>query len=455
MGNCILPLSKLFSEVKVCILLASPLVSAQLAQAGMGWIDTVMMGQLGRQALAAGGFGATLFITLLLIGTHILLSVSSLVAEAYVTGDIDRVRVVVAQGLWLSIAISIPSMVLLWSANSWLRAVGQPEELVPLTQAYLKALAWGVFPAFAFGILRSFATVVNHPQVVFVAAFTGLGCNVFANDVLMYGKFGLPALGLTGIGWASTLASWLMFLGLAIYIFTQRQLRKYKIFDWVWHLEFQTLWQLIYLGGAFALFSVAEDGLFTVMTILMGQFGTMALAAHQIVLQTIAMTVMVPLGISHVMTVRIGQLKGVAAFRQMQLTGSVGLGLGASFMAGMTLLFWMNPKSIVSWYLDIHDPMNQEVVHYAVQLLQIAAVFQLFDGTQIIATGLLRGLQDAVIPMWIGIVAYWGFGLLSGYLMGVWLRWEGMGLWCGLAVGLAIAAGALVWRFFTQIQLMS
>jgi multidrug resistance protein, MATE family len=444
--------SELLLEAKVCLMLTFPLVSSHLAQAGMGWVDTVMMGQLGDQALAAGGLGATLFMTLLLTGTGLLSSTSPLMAEAYGSRQKDRVQKVITQGLWLSIAVSIPIMILLEISDIWLLLIRQPQELLTLTQEYLKALTWGVIPALSFSILRNIAIVLNCSNSVFIAMLGGLVCNAIANDILMHGKFGFPALGLSGIGWASTIIWWLMFLGLALYLKFYWKFCLNNSCKSIWYLDSQVLKQLLHLGSAIALFAIVEDGLFAFITVLMGQFGTTALASHQIVLQTITMTIMVPLGISYAMTIRVGQLKGALAFRKIQLAGVVGFALGGGFMLAVALLFLIIPQFIISFYLDVHNPANQAVVYSAISFLNIAAVFQLVDGLQTIAAGALRGLQDVVVPMWIGILAYWGIGLLSGYMLGSRFEWHGRGLWCGLAVGLTIGATTLVWRFFLQIH---
>ena len=187
--------------------------------------------------------------------------------------------------------------------------------------------------------------------------------------------------------------------------------------------------------------------MFAATTFLMGYLGTVTLAAHQIALQTAAMTFMVPVGISYATTIRVGQSMGKNDPKGAQLAGYVGIALGAMFMGMMALMFWMFPERIVAIYLNVQSPENLKVVQLAISLLGVAAMFQIFDGIQVIAAGALRGLKDTRVPMLIGVFAYWVVGLFSGYVMGFSFHWGGVGLWGGLALGLAFASSILTWRF--------
>ena len=268
----------------------------------------------------------------------------------------------------------------------------------------------------------------------------------------MHGKFGLPALGLEGIGWSSTIVLWTMFLAIALYIRTQQQFRIYGIFQGFPQFDRGLIQELLHIGLPIGIIAFVETGLFTVTTVLIGQLGVAPLAAHQIALETAGVTFRIPLGIAFATTVRVGQLVGQNNLRGARFAGYVGIALGAIFMCSTAILFWTMPRPIVALFLDVKDPANAIVVELAQVLLGVAAMFQLFDGIQVIAVGALRGLKDTRIPMLIGIFAYWGIGLVSGYVFGMVLGWGAVGLWWGLALGLAVAAGVLTWRFST-IQL--
>jgi len=439
--------SQFVKETKALLPLAIPLAGAQLAQAATGFVDTVMMGILGQQTLAAGALGSVLFTCLLLVGTGFLAAVSPLVAVAFGAGKTEEVSLVVRQGLWLATGIALPGTLLLLQGHVLMQLLGQEEQNIRLASAYLRAIAWGVFPALGFAVLRNFVSALSRPRPVIIIIVSGTLFNGVANYVLMLGKLGFPALGIAGIGYASALSLWGIFLALIFYILWQPQLRTYRIFDQLQRFEKPVFWDLVDIGLPIAILAVMETGLFTLTTFLMGQMGTVTLAAHQIALQTAALTFMVPLGVSHATTVRVGQQMGQKNPAGAKLAGYLGIGVGATFMATMGLIFWLVPEAIVSLYLDVHDPENRAVVDLAKTLLGIAAVFQLADGIQVTAAGALRGIKDTQVPMLIGIFAYWCVGLTSGCVLSFKLGWGGVGLWWGLAIGLAIAAGILTWRF--------
>lgn len=443
--------SVILKEVKECLLLAVPLAAAQLAQAATGFIDTVMMGLLGSRTIAAGGLGATLFTALLIIGTGIVSAVSPLAAEAHGAGKTEVVGRVARQGLWLSVAIALPVTLLIWNGGLLLRLFGQEEENVVLAEQYLRAIAWGYLPGLAFAVLKNFVSALSQTRPIIVITVCGTVFNVAANYVLMFGFLGLPALGIAGIGWASALSVWGMFLALAVYVLSPA-FKVYGVFRSLLQFDGRVFWELLRIGWSIGVLAAVETGLFTVTTFLMGQLGTLTLAAHQIALQTASMTFMIPLGISFATTVRVGQLSGRGDLSGARLAGYVGICLGGIFMGIMAIVFWTMPRLLISLYLDVQNPANANVVTLAQSLLSVAAMFQMFDGIQIIAAGALRGLKDTRVPMLVGILAYWCIGLTSGYLLGLQLGFGGIGLWWGLAIGLSAAATVLTWRFHYLIS---
>ncbi|MBF2003463.1 MAG: MATE family efflux transporter [Synechococcales cyanobacterium M58_A2018_015] len=439
--------TKLLTEIRACLELALPLAGAQLAQSATGFVDTVMMGLLGSAVLAAGGLGATLFTALLISTSSVVSAVSPLVATAYGAGQTQQVGRIAHQGLWLAGGLAVLQLLGLGAAGPLLRLLGQEDETIALALPYLQAMMWGVPAALGFAVLRNWVTALSDARPVIVIMVCGTGLNIVGNYVLIFGKLGLPALGLAGIGWASASSFWSMFFALIVYILSQPRYRSYRVLHGLPQIDPYIFRELLQIGLPIGVLAVVETGMFTITTFLMGQLGTVTLAAHQVALQTAAITFMVPLGISFATTVRVGQQMGQANPLGARLAGSVGIGMAAGFMAIMALLFWLLPQPIVALYLDVENPENQQVVSLAKTLLGVAAVFQLFDGIQVSAAGALRGLKDTRIPMLIGMLSYWGIGLTSGYLLGLRLGWGGVGLWWGLAFGLATAAIVLTWRF--------
>lgn len=447
--------SRITAEVKECLYLAIPLAAAQLAQSATGFVDTVMMGLLGSRSLAAGGLGATAFTFLLLIATGVISAVSPLAAEAYGAGKPERITRVVRQGLGLAAVLAIPLTVLVLNAGPVLRLIGQKPETIALTQQYLSAIAWGYFPALGFVALRSFVSALSQPRPVMAIVVLGTLLNIAGNYVLMFGKLGFPAMGLAGIGWASTFSLWSMFLALVAYIQYQPSLHQYQVFRHLQLFERKTLRDLLTVGLPISGMIAVEAGLFTITTFLMGQFGTTTLAAHQIALQSAAISFNIPLGISLATTVRVGQLAGRQDFAAARLAGLIGISLGGLTMGLTALLFWVAPEQVVAWYLDVKNPANTAVVAMAKTLLGVAAVFQIVDGIQANAAGALRGLRDTQVPLLLAIAGYWGVGLPSGIVLSRQLHLDGVGLWWGLAIGLTVTAIALPLRFERHVKFLS
>lgn len=420
-----------------------------MAQAATGFADTVMMGVLGSDIIAAGALGSAMFYILMSVGSAVVSAVSPLVAEAYGAERSHHIGRVMRQGLWLSLMLTIPFSILVWHGDTLLRAIGQPPDTIELTKAYLTAIAWGYFPGLGFAVLRSFVSALSQPRSVIVVMLGGTLLNVAGNYVLAFGKLGLPALGIAGIGLSSALAFWAMFLALAGYILIQPKLKSYQPFAGLSRFEPNGFGELVQVGVPIGLLTAVESGFFTFITLLMGRLGTTTLAAHQIALQTAILTFTIPMGISMAATVRVGQLMGQHKPQRAKFAGFVSAGIAATFMAVMGTVIWLAPEVIVNLYIDPLDPANAAVVPLAQSLLGVAAMFQIVDGVQVSIVGALRGLKDTRIPLLIGLLAYWGIGLTCGWLLAFELGMGGTGLWWGMAIGLAIAAIILTWRFST------
>ena len=435
------------TEIKESLRLTIPLASAQVAQAATGFVDTVMMGWLGQETIAAGGLAATTFTTLLITTTGVVVGLSPLIAEAYGSGYNKRIQQLTRQGIWLSLLVAIPVMLLLGHIDYLMRHLGQAATTVTLAKTYLDVMLWGFFPALMFAMLKSVVSSLSQTRPVIVIVVMGTAFNAIANYILGFGKLGFTALGLKGIALASALSQWLMLLLLIIYILKHSQLRSYQLFANLYQLEPKILRELLWVGVPIAISFAFEVGLFTVTTYLMGVLGTDVLAAHQIVFQTIALIFMVPLGMSFATTIRVGQWNGQQNSKGVRRAAYVSIWLGAMFMTIMAIALLVFPRQVIALYLDIDNPENARVISLATSMLTIAALSQILDGVQTTAAGALRGLKDTRVPMLLSFLAFWGVGLTSGYLLGFQLGFSGIGLWLGQLLGVAVSAGVFVWRF--------
>ncbi len=437
----------MLQEIRKTLRLAGPVVAAQVAQISMGFVDTLMVGRLGPEALAGVALGNSTFFFVLIVCLGVVQAVGPMVSQAYGAGDRAPIERSVRQGLWMGVVLAIPAMVLLWNVGPLLHLLGQAETAVAQAQGYLRAIIWGFLPALWFMALRSFVEGLSRPLPVTIITFVGVGLNVLANYALMFGAWGIPAMGLVGTGWASTLVLWFLFGALALFVMRIEPFAQYRIFAQLRTPDGATFRELVRIGWPMGISSGIEAGLFMITALLVGTLGATPLAAHQVALQCAAFTFMVPLGVGIAGSVRVGQAAGRGDVEGVRRAGYAAVAIASAFMVGAAVLFWTVPEFIVALYLDTGAPANAPVVELAVALLGIAAVFQVFDGVQVAASGSLRGLKDTRVPMGIALVTYWGVGLTTGYLVG--LQWGGgaRGLWWGLVVGLAAAAVLLLWRF--------
>ncbi len=443
------------SEVKELVLLAGPVVAAQLGQISLGFVDTVMVGRLGSAELAGVALGNATFFFTLIVCMGVVVAVGPMVSQAFGAGRHDPIGRSVRQGLWLGLALAVPAFLILTNVAPFWRLIGQDEATVVMAQAYLRAIVWGFLPFLWFVALRSFVEAVSRPWPVTCIVFVGVLLNVGANYVLMFGKLGFPALGLVGTGWASTIVYWFLLLALAGYVQAVPRFRRFRVFARLRRPDPVYFRELFRIGWPIGVSYGIEAGLFMVTAFMIGTLGAMPLAAHQVAIQCAAFTFMVPLGVGIATSVRVGLAVGRGDAAGARWAGYLGVLLAGAFMLCAAVAFWVIPRPIISLYLDLGDPANAEVVRLAVTLLGVAAFFQIFDGVQVAAAGGLRGLKDTRMPMLIGFLSYWLLGLSIGYALGFRAGWGAEGLWWGLVVGLAAAAVLLTVRFHRHVGMVT
>ncbi len=438
---------KLANEFKESLLLGIPLAGAQVAQAATGFIDTIMMGWLGKENLAAGGLAATSFMTLLVATTGVVTAVSPLAAEAYGAGDKSRIQQIARQGCWLSLVTSIPFMLLLAQTDTLLQRFGQNADTATLAQTYINPIIWGFFPALAFAMLRNIVSVLCKPQIITITIIIGTIVNSIGNYLLGFGKFGFPNLGLAGLAWASTFSQWVILSCLLVYMLKNKEIRAYRLFKDLHLFNPQVFRELLFLGLPIGIAFGFEIGLFSVTTYLMGTLGIDVLVAHQVVFQTILVIFMIPLGISFATTIRVGQWYGKKDMAGVRRAALVGMSIGFSFMSVMAILLLLIPKTFISIYINTNNLENARVIPIAISFFGVAAISQIINGIQSNIAGALRGLQDTVTQMLLSVAGFWGVGLLSGYILAFILNMGGIGLYIGQVSGIFTATSLYIWRF--------
>ncbi|MEM6614455.1 MAG: MATE family efflux transporter [Cyanobacteria bacterium P01_C01_bin.72] len=434
-------------EAKEFLRLAIPLTSAQIAQSLTGFFDTIMMGRLGAETLAAGGLASWTFLAILNTVGGIVMGISPLVAEAYGAGNQTRIEKLTRQGLWLVLLLSIPIMIAIADLDRLMLQWGQTEATVTLASSYLDYILWGFFPALGFAQLRGVVSGLSLARPIMIIVSLGTVLNVTGNYILGFGKFGFPRLELTGLAISSAISFWVMFIALAIYILRHPQLANYRFFDQLHKFQPNTILELLKTGIPIGIFMALELGLFTVVTYLMGALGTETLAAHQVVFQTIMVTFMIPLGMSFATTARVGQWLGRQDRLRVKQAGYISIGIGSIVMFLLAVVMFAFPREIVGMYLNPEDPANSEIIALAVPILRIASLSQVLDAVQKITYGALQGIQDIRIPVLLNISAFWLIGLSTGYLLGFYFDLGGVGLWLGQSIGVTVAAILFLWRF--------
>jgi multidrug resistance protein, MATE family len=433
------------TELRDFLRLALPLASAQLAQAATGFLDTVMMGWMGKSTLAAGSLATGTFMMVLVVGSGLVLGVTPLLSAAQGQAKPSQVSSWSQQGCWLSLFVALPGIPLLWLVPSLMGQLGQQPQLVADSKIYLEILSIGLWPALFFAMFKGVLSAVANPRSVIWIGLGGLAVNGVGNYVLGFGKLGCPVLGLAGIAVATAAAHW--FMALASIGYALRYRYPDRLLCWPMPPKLPLLGQLLQLGWPMSITFGLEVGLFTTVTYLMGTLGAEALAAHQVVFQTIIIIFMVPLGMSFASTVRVGQYFGQGDRLGVRRATHLAMLASGCFMLSMSVLMLLWPTLFIGLYLNLHNPDNRGTIDLATQLLRIAAVAQVADGLQTTIAGALRGLQDTRVPMGLGFIAFWAVGLQLGWGLGLGLHWGAAGLWIGQSLGVFMAATLFYVRF--------
>jgi MATE family multidrug resistance protein len=445
-------------EFRETLALAVPLAAANLLQMLVHAIDVIFVARLGDAALAASSLGVAIFGLLLWTGTGLVGAAAPLIAAelGQRRHSVREVRRTVRMALWLSLLVSLVFMGVCAAGGTIMRATGQDPALTERAAGFLLILMWGMFPMIAASVLRVFVSALGRPTIATAITFLALFVNGLGNWALVFGHLGLPALGLYGSALSSVLTSFAMLAAYVVVIQADRRLRRYRLFGNWWRAEWSRFAELLRIGMPIGLTILAEAGLFTGAAILMGRIGEAQLAGHTIALQVAALAFQIPFGVAQAATIRVGLAYGAGDTRAIALAGQASLVLGIGFMALTALTMWLFPGLVLSIYVDVDAAKNAALVGFAMQFLVIAAAFQLFDGAQAVAAGVLRGLQDTRIPMIIAIGGYWIAGYGTAIYLGFWTPLAGVGIWIGLAVGLVVVAALLLmrWRMRGRLGLL-
>ena len=435
-------------HARAIAVLGLPLIGGHLAQFSIGLTDTVMLGWYGVEALAAITLASSYFFVFFLFGAGFSLAVMPMVAASVAMKDEVSIRRITRMGIWLSLGFALLVMpVMIWS-EPILLLLGQSEVVATQAAQYLRVAGWGLIPALLVMVLRSYLAALERTQIVFWITILAVLINGVTNYMLIFGNWGAPELGLMGAAVASVVSNTVSLVAIVVYAALIEP--EHALFRRLWRADWEMMGRVFRLGLPAGLTLLSEVSLFAASAMMMGWLGTVALAAHGIVITVTSATFMVHLGLSNVATIRAGHAFGRQDRAHMARGAKVTIGLSL-IVALITIGFFLGvPERLIALFLETGDPDLPDILAIGVGLFAAAALFQLVDSAQVMALGLLRGVQDTGVPMVIAALSYWVVGIPTSYLLGFTFGMGGVGIWLGLAVGLACAGAFLMARFWSK-----
>lgn len=440
-------LERFRQEAAALARLSWPMVVTNLSYLSMRFTDTVFAGRLSAADLAGVSVGGDLWVPVFLFIMGVLLAVSPTVAHHYGAGNQQAIGHTVRQAFWLALLFSLPGIWVLAQGEIILTAIGVDPAIIPLAAGYLDAVLWGL-PALAlYYVLRLASEAISHTRPLLYVAAVGVLLNIFADWVLMYGKLGFPALGAVGTGYATAIVQWAMFLGMLWYVKVSPVYRPFALFARIEWPQPKLLLELILLGLPIAVSVFMEGSLFSAVGLLVATLGKTIVAGHTIAINWTALMFMVPMGVAAGITVRVGQALGRGQPETARFAGITGLIVCTGFMAVSATFLWLFPEPIVGLYTK-----DAAVRSVALSLLLVAVAFQVFDGLQVAAAGVLRGYKDTRVPMLYTVVAYWGLGFPAAWWLGIHQGRGAQAVWMGLIIGLLVAGILMTARFLRRAR---
>ncbi len=444
------PPRTVFDEARATVGLAAPLVASNLLQMAVFSIDVVFVARLGPGVLAASALSVSVFGLFIWSLTGLVGAASPLIAAELGRRRhaVREVRRSVRMAGWAGIGAGVVAMMICSMIGPILRLSGQDPVIIALAVPFMHVLMWAAIPTVIAALLRGTVATLGRPGVGTVISGLAVVLNGTGNWLLVFGHWGLPALGLEGAALANVLTSVVTMGVYGAVIRFDRRLHRYRLLGRWWHADWVRLRDVLRIGLPIMATILAEVGLFNGAAFLMGRIGEMPLAAHTLALQFASITFQVPFGIAQAATIRVGRAYGARDPHGVMLAGRVALMTGVGFMSLAAALLLVAPRAIIGLYIDPALPANATLVALATRYMMVAAAFQLFDGAQTVGAALLRGLQDTRVPMAIALFGYWVPGLGAAVWLGLYTPLAGVGVWMGLLIGLMVVAALLMWRWF-------
>jgi len=421
-----------------------PLLTYYFSETAIGLTDLYIVGQLGSAELAAVGLGKTLVFGWLILGFCMLSMVSVLGAEAMAQQHRARFLTILVQGFWLALLLALLGKGLIFLLMAILPKVGYEPELLHLLQTYLGWVTWMLLPGLLFALLRNLLTVLSQTRVFITVSLLAVVANYGLNQLLVFGRFGFPELGISGAAIATVIVNLLSLFLLAMYVARREPELMRSLWQQLGQWNRHSFSELTKLGLPAGVLQFLESGFFIAISMLIAFFGTAWLAANNVLLAVLEVNYIVMLALGEALAVRIAFYRGLGQPNMVRALVRFGVIGTAVVTLTLSALLWFFPGSLVRIFMNADVPGYEETLQHAMVLASIAVLFLFFDGLQVSSTWMLRGFRDTVIPMMIGMMGYWLVGIGLGAWLSFGLGWGAPGLWWGFAAGLTLA-GCLLW----------
>ncbi len=441
-------LTSILSENRRTLSLAAPIVAGHIGQMLMGWVDTIMVGRIGVIPLGACAFANTLISVPLVFGFGLLSAVSVRASHAHGAGCPEDAAGSVRGGFVIALILGLATALMIHAGLPFVPVLGQPDEVNAAVGTYLLLTGWSLIPVYLTCVCKNFCEAFARPWIPFWILLSAVLLNAALNWVFIYGNLGSPAMGLAGAGLATLIARMAAMAAVFAYPSLSHRLRS----GWPRPLFVPGMAasarRILAIGLPAGMLHLCEVSGFAFGSLMMGWIGVTALAAHQVAITCAATTFMVPLGLSQAACVRVGHARGSRQTSRLKPIIFGALGLAILIMSVFAIAFVLCGPRIAGWFVAEPD-----VVKLSASLLVLAGVFQIFDGIQVVSSGILRGFEETRMPMFIGIVSYWMVALPVSWAAAFKFGYGAPGIWAGFVTGLAVAAGALLWRVLRKCRL--
>ncbi len=434
--------SKSFHETKLLLKLAGPIIVGQVGQNLIQLADTIMVGSLGPIALGASAFAGSIFIVFLIFGLGILAPTTALFAKMQGQENFPLGGVLLRHSMMVALGISALLMAIIYLMIPHLDLFGQRPEILSLGVSFFKIIAWSIIPSMIYQCYKQFTDGIGKTKVGMFVMIAGVIINVALNYVLIHGLYGFPKLGLNGSAWATLIARTLMAVTMVAYVHLHPKFAKYMSERWIHRFDKQMVKNMLRLGIPTGFTYFFEVGAFSSAAVMMGWFGAIPLAAHQITISLASTSFLITLGVGIAASIRVGFEMGRGDYITARHAGFTAIKVGGTYMGICALGFFFLRHWFPTFYVT--DP---DVIEWAARFFVVVALFELFDGVQAVSIGALRGMSDTQWPSIIAFFAYWIMGLPGGYLLAFHLGVGPVGIWVGLLIGLIFASILLTLRF--------